>query len=158
MALDQRDQCALVSLADDGVAVPVADRAFLVHDGRAQLDAHAVIELATPLLAAAVAFPARPPGAACLRTCSRSNPVSREYRHEEKIRQRYQPREVRRDPPPPLLQSVRRRTKPTTVDLYEVFCAVLYIRAPRGKPPAKAEHRIRQKARFNHRRRPAGLK
>lgn len=101
MALDQRDQCALVSLADDGVAVPVADRAFLVHDGRAQLDAHAVIELATPLLAAAVAFPARPPGAACLRTCSRSNPVSREYRHEEKIRQRYQPREVRRDPPPP---------------------------------------------------------
>ena len=58
----------------------------------------------------------------------------------------------------PLLQSVRRRTKPTTVDLYEVFCAVLYIRAPRGKPPAKAEHRIRQKARFNHRRRPAGLK
>lgn len=27
----------------------------------------------------------------------------------------------------PLLQSVRRRTKPTTVDLYEVFCAVLYL-------------------------------
>ena len=26
-----------------------------------------------------------------------------------------------------LLQSVRRRTKPTTVDLYEVFCAVLYL-------------------------------
>ena len=24
----------------------------------------------------------------------------------------------------PLLQSVRKRTKPTTVDLYEVFCAV----------------------------------
>ena len=27
----------------------------------------------------------------------------------------------------PLLQSVRRRTKPTTVNLYEVFCAVLYL-------------------------------
>jgi transposase len=27
----------------------------------------------------------------------------------------------------PLLQSVRRRTKPTTVDLYEVFCAVLCL-------------------------------
>ena len=27
----------------------------------------------------------------------------------------------------PLLQSVRRRTKPPTVDLYEVFCAVLYL-------------------------------
>ena len=27
----------------------------------------------------------------------------------------------------PLLQSVRRRTKPTTQDLYEVFCAVLYL-------------------------------
>jgi transposase len=27
----------------------------------------------------------------------------------------------------PVLQSVRRRTKPTTVDLYEVFCAVLYL-------------------------------
>ena len=27
----------------------------------------------------------------------------------------------------PLLRSVRRRTKPTTVDLYEVFCAVLYV-------------------------------
>jgi transposase len=27
----------------------------------------------------------------------------------------------------PLLQSVRKRTKPTTVDLYDVFCAVLYL-------------------------------
>ena len=27
----------------------------------------------------------------------------------------------------PLLCSVRRSTKPTTVDLYEVFCAVLYL-------------------------------
>ena len=27
----------------------------------------------------------------------------------------------------PLLSSVRRRTKPATVDLYEVFCAVLYL-------------------------------
>ena len=27
----------------------------------------------------------------------------------------------------PLLQSVRRRTKPRAVDLYEVFCAVLYL-------------------------------
>jgi len=27
----------------------------------------------------------------------------------------------------PLLRSVRRRTKPTNVDLYEVFCAVLYV-------------------------------
>ena len=27
----------------------------------------------------------------------------------------------------PLLQSVRRRTKPTTLDQYEVFCAVLYL-------------------------------
>ena len=26
-----------------------------------------------------------------------------------------------------LLQSVRRRTKPATVDMYEVFCAVLYL-------------------------------
>lgn len=27
----------------------------------------------------------------------------------------------------PLLQSVRKRTKPATVDLYEVFCGVLYV-------------------------------
>ena len=27
----------------------------------------------------------------------------------------------------PLLRSVRRRTKPTTIDLYEVFCAMLYV-------------------------------
>ena len=27
----------------------------------------------------------------------------------------------------PLLQSVRRRTKPQAVDQYEVFCAVLYL-------------------------------
>ena len=27
----------------------------------------------------------------------------------------------------PVLQSVRKRTKPTTVDLYEVFCAVRYL-------------------------------
>ena len=27
----------------------------------------------------------------------------------------------------PLVQSVRKRTKPATVDLYEVFCAVLYL-------------------------------
>jgi transposase len=27
----------------------------------------------------------------------------------------------------PLLRGVRRRTKPTTVDLYEVFCALLYV-------------------------------
>jgi transposase len=27
----------------------------------------------------------------------------------------------------PLLRSVRRRTKPVTLDLYEVFCAVLYL-------------------------------
>ena len=27
----------------------------------------------------------------------------------------------------PLLRGVRRRTKPTTVDQYEVFCAVLYL-------------------------------
>lgn len=27
----------------------------------------------------------------------------------------------------PLLRSVRRRTKPTTVEPYEVFCAVLYV-------------------------------
>lgn len=27
----------------------------------------------------------------------------------------------------PLLRSVRHRTKPTRVDLYEVFCAVLYL-------------------------------
>ena len=27
----------------------------------------------------------------------------------------------------PLLQSVSRRTKPATVDLYEVICAVLYL-------------------------------
>ncbi len=27
----------------------------------------------------------------------------------------------------PLLRNVRRSTKPTTVDLYEVFCAVLYL-------------------------------
>jgi hypothetical protein len=27
----------------------------------------------------------------------------------------------------PLLRSVRRRTKPTRLDLYEVFCAVLYL-------------------------------
>ena len=27
----------------------------------------------------------------------------------------------------PLLEQARRRTKPRTVDLYEVFCAVLYL-------------------------------
>lgn len=27
----------------------------------------------------------------------------------------------------PLLRSVRRNTKPATIDLYEVFCAVLYL-------------------------------
>ena len=27
----------------------------------------------------------------------------------------------------PLLRSLRRRNKPTTVDLYEVFCPVLYL-------------------------------
>jgi transposase len=27
----------------------------------------------------------------------------------------------------PLLESVRKRTKPRTVDLYDVFCAVLYL-------------------------------
>ena len=27
----------------------------------------------------------------------------------------------------PMLESVRRKTKPRTVDLYEVFCAVLYL-------------------------------
>jgi hypothetical protein len=27
----------------------------------------------------------------------------------------------------PLLEGVRKRTKPRTVDLYEVFCAVLYL-------------------------------
>jgi transposase len=27
----------------------------------------------------------------------------------------------------PVLESVRKRTKPRTVDLYEVFCAVLYL-------------------------------
>ena len=32
----------------------------------------------------------------------------------------------------PLLQSVRRRTKPTTVDMYEMFCAVLYLGVTSG--------------------------
>ena len=27
----------------------------------------------------------------------------------------------------PILQSARKRTKPTTIDLYEVFCGVLYV-------------------------------
>jgi transposase len=27
----------------------------------------------------------------------------------------------------PMLEAVRRKTKPRTVDLYEVFCAVLYL-------------------------------
>ena len=27
----------------------------------------------------------------------------------------------------PLLRSIRRSTKPVTLDLYEVFCAVLYL-------------------------------
>ena len=27
----------------------------------------------------------------------------------------------------PMLESVRRKTKPRTVDLYDVFCAVLYL-------------------------------
>jgi transposase len=27
----------------------------------------------------------------------------------------------------PVMESVRKRTKPRTVDLYEVFCAVLYL-------------------------------
>jgi len=27
----------------------------------------------------------------------------------------------------PLLEGVRKQTKPRTVDLYEVFCAVLYL-------------------------------
>jgi len=28
----------------------------------------------------------------------------------------------------PILESARKRTKPCTVDLYEVFCAVLYVK------------------------------
>ena len=32
----------------------------------------------------------------------------------------------------PILEAVRRKTKPRTVDLYEVFCAVLYLRRIRG--------------------------
>ena len=30
----------------------------------------------------------------------------------------------------PTLESVRRRTKPRTVDLYDVFCGVLYLQCP----------------------------
>lgn len=32
----------------------------------------------------------------------------------------------------PQLQTVRKRTKPTTADLYEVFCAVPYLRRSQG--------------------------
>ena len=43
----------------------------------------------------------------------------------------------------PLLESARRRTKPRTVDLYDVFCGVLY---PQRMPVANAARRLPQLA------------
>jgi transposase len=36
-------------------------------------------------------------------------------------------REVFEEKVQPVLQKARKRTKPTTVDLYEVFCGILYV-------------------------------
>ncbi len=53
----------------------------------------------------------------------------------------------------PLLEGVRRRTKPRTVDLYEVFCGVLYLlksgcqwrMLPEGLPKWRTVHSYFQK-------------
>ena len=37
-----------------------------------------------------------------------------------------------------MLESARRRTKPRTVDLYDVFCGVLYLEKPSGECRDKA--------------------
>jgi len=44
----------------------------------------------------------------------------------------------------PLLQSVRRRTKPTTVDVYEVFCAAVPV--AKRLPMEDAAQRLSQMA------------
>ncbi|MDD7805178.1 MAG: IS5/IS1182 family transposase, partial [Endozoicomonas sp. (ex Botrylloides leachii)] len=45
------------------------------------------------------------------------------------MRQQY-PSDITREqfePILPILESARKKTKPRTIDLYEVFCAVLYL-------------------------------
>ena len=51
--------------------------------------------------------------------------MGRKYRYEKKYASYLTPENF--EEICPLLQSVLRRTKPTTVDLYEVFCAVLSL-------------------------------
>ena len=58
LALDQRDQHPLVTLADDGVALPVAQALARVYDGRAVFNADAVCQRPAALVPAAVAFAA----------------------------------------------------------------------------------------------------
>ena len=61
VAIDQSDQAARVAFTHHGIALPITDTAFLIHDGWTQLNAHAVID--RPALTA--------PGAA---RCSASTP------------------------------------------------------------------------------------
>ena len=58
LALDQRDQHPLVALADDDVALPVAQALARVYDGRAVFNADAVCQRPAALVPAAVAFAA----------------------------------------------------------------------------------------------------
>ena len=58
LALHQSDQRALVAFADDRIALPVADAAFFINDGRALLDADPVLNHPTALLATGVALAA----------------------------------------------------------------------------------------------------
>ncbi len=58
LALHQGDKNPLVALADDGVTLPVANAAALAHHAGALLDANAVLEHASSLLATGVAFAA----------------------------------------------------------------------------------------------------
>jgi transposase len=50
--------------------------------------------------------------------------------HNRPMRKTHYPSDISREqfePIRPLLESVRKKTKPRTVDLYEVWCAVLYL-------------------------------
>ena len=58
LALDQRDQHPLVALANDGVALPVAQSLAALHNGGAVFDADAVFQRPAPVVAAAIAFAA----------------------------------------------------------------------------------------------------
>ncbi len=63
-----------------------------------------------------------------LRTCSRSARLL--ISDNQKMRKKKYPSDISREQFEqirPLLESMRKKTKPRTVDLYEVFCAVLYL-------------------------------